>query len=67
MDLLIKIMNTYKINRPSIKEMEGYAITIGCDVKYNHDIFQRWFRWVFGLDCEYVLTRLVGDDRNYTA
>lgn len=67
MELIGAILNTYKNNKPNIKEMERLAITIGCSAEYKHDVFQRWFRWLFLHDCKYVLTRNEDDMRNYTA
>lgn len=67
MSLLSRIAQSYKYNKPDIKEMEKLAITIGCTVRYEHDIFQRWFRWLFLYDCLYEVKHNEGDMRNYTA
>lgn len=67
LELLKKIEDTYINNLPNINDMEALAITIGCSVEYKHNFYQRWCRWVFFYDCEYVLIRNDNDMRNYTS
>lgn len=67
MELIDAILNTYKNNKPNIKEMKRLGVTIGCSVRYKHDMFQRWFRWLFLYDCMYEVKHNEEDMRNYTS